>query len=128
MIKKINLKVSKITKKSKEEIKALYIAYKRSDISVMSKVIIALTVGYALSPIDLIPDFIPILGYLDDVIIIPLGIYVSLRLIPDKVMDECRMEAEKSLNNKKLINWNAGIFIILIWLIIFILLFLKFKK
>lgn len=93
----------------------LFFACKRKDIPWYSKIIPALVVGYALSPIDLIPDFIPILGYLDDLIIIPLGILLAIKLIPKEVLTECKIEADQALEGSNPKNWIAGIIIILIW-------------
>jgi hypothetical protein len=73
-------------------------------------------VGYALSPIDLIPDFVPILGYLDDLILIPMGIALALRLIPRAVLEECRARANESLRSAKPVSRTAGAIIIAIWL------------
>ena len=75
-------------------------------------------VFYALSPIDLIPDFIPLLGYLDDVIILPALITVTIRLIPKDVFAQCRTEAEGIWNNGKPKKWYYAIPVVLIWLII----------
>lgn len=75
----------------------------------------ALVIGYALSPIDLIPDFVPVLGYLDDFILIPLGVSLAIKLIPKHVIVECREEADNVFNNGKTRNWIAGIIIIVIW-------------
>ena len=69
-------------KNLKLNISALYLVFKRNDVPIIAKVLIIITVGYALSPIDLIPDFIPVLGYLDDLIILPFLIYLSIKLIP----------------------------------------------
>ncbi len=69
---------------------ALYLAYKDPRVPWYAKVFVAITVAYALSPIDLIPDFIPVLGYLDDLIIIPVAIYLSLKMIPKEILEECR--------------------------------------
>lgn len=60
-----------------------------------AKVVAAAVAAYALSPIDLIPDFIPVLGYLDDLVIVPVGVAVTIRMIPDKLMQEFRAEAER---------------------------------
>ena len=78
----------------------------------------ACVIGYALSPIDLIPDFIPVLGYLDDLILIPLGVTIALKMIPKPVLEECRERARESLNQDKPRNWVAGSVIIAIWLIL----------
>ena len=81
-----------------------------------AKIIITLTVAYALSPIDLIPDAIPVIGYLDDLIIVPVGVWLALRLIPEDVWQECRQRAmDEPLNLKE--NRTAAIVIILIWMV-----------
>jgi uncharacterized membrane protein YkvA (DUF1232 family) len=71
-------------------------------------------VAYAFSPIDLIPDFIPVLGYLDDLLLVPLGVFLALKLIPSEVIAECRQQALE--NREKPANWWAGASIILLWL------------
>jgi uncharacterized membrane protein YkvA (DUF1232 family) len=73
-------------------------------------------VGYAFSPIDLIPDFVPVLGYLDDLILIPLGIAFVLRAIPPEVMAECREKAAIAMAGDKPRNWIAAGVIALIWI------------
>ncbi len=74
-------------KKLKQEIYALYLAYKDPRVSWYAKIFIVILVGYAISPIDLIPDFIPIIGYLDDLILLPLGIILVIKMIPKEVME-----------------------------------------
>lgn len=113
--------ISIIKQKAKElkrEVAALYLAYKRPDVPLYAKLVSILIVGYALSPIDLIPDFIPVLGYLDDLILVPLGIAFAIKLIPSDIMDECRKESENILNEGKPKNLIAGGIIICIWIII----------
>ena len=101
----------------KKEITALYYAYQNPGLKLLPKIIIILTLAYALSPIDLIPDFIPVLGYLDDLIIIPALITLSIKLIPDEVMDEAREKASKEpLKLKK--NWFSAFIFIIIWIIL----------
>ncbi|HEX9063289.1 MAG TPA: YkvA family protein [Clostridia bacterium] len=102
----------------KKEIKALYLAYKRPDVPWYAKLFMALIIGYALSPVDLIPDFIPVIGYLDDLILIPLGISLAIKMVPSSVMEECRLQAEDVFKNGKPKNWVAGFVIILIWVFI----------
>jgi uncharacterized membrane protein YkvA (DUF1232 family) len=75
-------------------------------------------VGYAFSPIDLIPDFVPVLGYLDDVLIVPLGIALVLKLIPPDVMADSRARAQAAMAEGKPTNWVAAGFIIAIWLLL----------
>ena len=80
-------------KKLKTEIHALLIAYRDPRTPWIAKAWVLLVIAYALSPIDLIPDFIPVLGYLDDLILLPLGIALALRLIPADIMAEAREKA-----------------------------------
>jgi uncharacterized membrane protein YkvA (DUF1232 family) len=82
-----------------------------------AKVLAVLIIGYALSPIDLIPDFIPVAGYLDDLIIIPAGIALLIKIIPRYILEECRAKARSDLLNNKSKNWVAGVIIVLIWLL-----------
>ena len=114
MFKKLKIILKKLTK----EISALYLASKRDDVPWYAKVVIFLVVGYALSPIDLIPDFIPILGYLDDLVILPIGIIFAIKLIPPNVMSECREQSENIFKNGRPKNWFAAAIIIFIWVAI----------
>jgi uncharacterized membrane protein YkvA (DUF1232 family) len=112
-------------KRLKSEIFALYLAYKRPDVPWYAKLFSILVVGYALSPIDLIPDFIPVLGYLDDLILIPLGITLAIKMIPPKVMEECREQARETYKGGKPENWISGVVIIFIWIFVFSLIMYK---
>ena len=105
----------------KVETYALYLAYKDPRVPWYARAWIAIVVAYAFSPIDLIPDFIPVLGYLDDLVLLPLGIVLALRLIPRDVLEECREKAAKLLQQKRSVNWIAGVLIIAIWLLVLIL-------
>ena len=100
----------------KREVYALYLAYKDPRVPWYAKLLAACVVAYALSPIDLIPDFIPVLGYLDDLILVPLGIYLVLKLIPDEVMSECRAKALAMSGQQRPTNYLAAIVIVAIWL------------
>ncbi|GHV26294.1 hypothetical protein AGMMS4952_06040 [Spirochaetia bacterium] len=95
---------------------ALSLAYKRKDVSIFAKGFILLAVGYALSPIDLIPDFIPILGYLDDLIILPVLIFIAIKLIPREILEECKAEAKGLWQNGKPKKWYYAIPIALVWI------------
>lgn len=101
----------------KLEIAALYLAVKRNDIGFVPKMIAVIVVGYALSPIDLIPDFIPVLGYLDDMIILPLGIALAIKLIPPDIMKQCRDASRDAFSDGKPKNWIAGLMILCVWAI-----------
>jgi len=107
----------KKTKQLRTEIVALYLAYKHPRTPWYAKVLAALILGYALSPIDLIPDFIPVIGYLDDLVIVPLGIALLVKIIPRDILEECRAKAQSDLLNRKSKNWVAAIIIVLIWLL-----------
>ena len=100
----------------KGEVYALYLACKDPRTPWYAKAFAALILGYALSPIDLIPDFIPVLGYLDDLVIVPAGIALLLKMIPREVLEECREKARNAPRGK-LRNWTAGAIIILIWIV-----------
>ncbi len=98
----------------KADVVVLYLALKDRRVSKIAKAVILLVVGYALSPIDFIPDFIPVLGYLDEVILLPLGIQLAIRLLPDGVIGDLREKAK--LISKLQKNKIAGIIIVLIWI------------
>jgi uncharacterized membrane protein YkvA (DUF1232 family) len=102
----------------KKELKVIYIAYRKPEVPWYTKFLAAVVIGYALSPIDLIPDFIPVLGYLDDLLLIPLGIYLVIKLIPKEVLEACREEAEEAFREGKPKNWIAAVIIASIWILI----------
>jgi uncharacterized membrane protein YkvA (DUF1232 family) len=104
----------------KKEVFALYLAYKDPRVPWYAKVFSAVVVGYAFSPIDLIPDPIPVLGYLDDLVLIPLGIALAMKMIPGEVMADCRIKAEEMAAQGKPVNRVAAAVIILIWIAVFI--------
>ncbi len=83
------------SKQLKKEIAAMYYAYQHPKVGRLPRLFILFTLGYALSPVDLIPDFIPILGYVDDLIIIPALISLSIHLIPQDILKEARKKAEQ---------------------------------
>lgn len=102
----------------KKNISALFIALKKKETPIYAKVVIAITVAYALSPIDLVPDFIPVLGYLDDLIILPLLAALAIKLIPKEIMETCKLEAEGLWKDGKPKKWYYGIPIIIIWIVV----------
>jgi len=98
---------------------ALYLVSKDRRVPWYARVVAVVVVAYAFSPIDLIPDPIPVLGYLDDLILIPLGIALVIKLIPAEVMQDCREKAALTMQAGKPKNWVAGGIIILIWVSLF---------
>ena len=98
----------------KKSIHALYLASRDNRVPIIAKVIIGSVVAYALSPIDLIPDFIPLIGYLDDLILLPLGIWAAIRLIPEEVWRECQALAVERMSELPP-NRSAAIVIAVIW-------------
>ncbi len=100
--------------KLKVETYALYLAYRDPRVPWYARVFAALVVGYAFSPIDLIPDSIPFIGYLDDLILVPLGIALATRMIPAEVLAECREKAKEL--SKKPVNRVAAVVVVAVWL------------
>ena len=105
-------------KKLKRDVPAVFLALKDRETPLFAKIMAAVTVAYALSPIDLIPDFIPILGVLDDVILLPVLIVITVRLIPVHVLERCRAQSEGMWKDGKPKKWVYAIPIVLIWLVI----------
>lgn len=99
----------------KSEIHALYLAWRDPRVPWYAKVVVACVVGYALSPIDLIPDVIPVLGYLDDLILVPAGPALAIRLIPHEVMAECRDRAQAASRTGTPRSWITAVIILAVW-------------
>ena len=100
----------------KRQTMALYLAFRDPRTPWYARLFTALVVAYAFSPIDLIPDFIPVLGYLDDLLLVPLGVYVALKLIPPDVMIDARARAAELEAGKPVFSW-MGVVIVLLWLL-----------
>jgi len=104
-------------KRLKANLILLWLCCREPDMPWLPKVVAMITVAYAISPIDLIPDFIPVLGYLDDVILLPLGIALAMRLVPDALLLRCRPQAEAMAGQRVSLKGRwimAGVFV-LIW-------------
>lgn len=106
----------------KAETFALYLAARHPGTPWYAKLFIASIVAYAFSPIDLIPDFVPILGYVDDLILIPMGIALAIRMVPPAVLAECRARAQEVMSEDKPVSRIAGAVIALIWVALAVLL------
>jgi uncharacterized membrane protein YkvA (DUF1232 family) len=105
-------------KQLKRQVFVLYFAYKDKRTPWYAKLFAICVVAYAFSPIDLIPDFIPILGYLDEVILLPFAITIALKMMPVSVIEECTVKAEERIKNGKPKNWFVGSLIILVWVLV----------
>jgi len=103
------------------ETHALYLAYKDPRVPWYAKVLLAVVVGYAFSPIDLIPDFIPILGYLDDLVLVPAGVALALKMVPKAILDECRQEARETMAQGGPASRLAAVVIVAIWVLCIVL-------
>lgn len=108
-------RVKSWAKQLKRHLFMLYIACRDSRVPWYAKVFTACVVAYAFSPVDLIPDFIPVLGYIDDIILVPLGIFLALKMIPAPVLADCEKQAQELMKDGKPKNWTAGVFVLLIW-------------
>jgi len=120
------LNLKERAQKLKTDIPAVFLALKKNETPWYAKVTAAIVVIYALSPIDLIPDFIPFLGYLDDVILLPALIALTLKLIPPSVFAECRMQAEGMWQNGKPEKWYYAIPFVMIWVAVITLIVIAF--
>ena len=112
------MKLKERAKRLKTDIPAVFLAIKDKDTPVIAKIFGAVTVAYALSPIDLIPDFIPILGYLDDLILLPVLVALTIKFIPKEVMEKNRALSEGMWENGKPKKWYFAVPIVIIWLLI----------
>ncbi len=102
----------------KIQVYALYLAYQDARTPWYARLVAVCVVAYAFSPIDLIPDFIPILGYLDDLVLLPLGIKLALMLIPPEIMESSRARAAEQLKDAKPVGYTAAAIIVLSWLLL----------
>ena len=113
-------KLQERAKKLKTDIPAVFLALKEKRTPWYARILAAAVVVYALSPIDLIPDFVPVLGYLDDLIILPALIACFVKCIPSEVLEDCRRRAEGIWNDGKPEKWYYAIPFILIWLAVIV--------
>lgn len=105
-------------KQLKTDIPAIFLALKDKDTSIIAKVFAGLTVAYALSPVDLVPDFIPVLGYLDDIILLPMLVALTIKFIPRDVLERNRKQAEGMWQEGKPKKWYYAIPIVIFWVIL----------
>jgi uncharacterized membrane protein YkvA (DUF1232 family) len=122
MLTKFKLKMKQL----KKQITVVYLAYTHKDVAWYVKAFLLLILIYALSPIDLIPDFIPILGMLDDLILIPLGIIIAMKMIPRNIWEECRIRAEQGVTIDSKYKKMGAAFIIIIWTVVLVFIIKSF--
>ncbi len=120
-------KLKQRTRQLKSEVQVLMIAYTDRRTPLIAKLLVTITVGYLLSPIDLIPDFIPVLGLLDDLIIVPILISISLKLIPAVIITDAREKVKNDPRVLKKTNWIFAIIIIMVWLLVLYYIYTRFK-
>lgn len=99
----------------KKDIPAVFLALKAKETPILAKIVAFLTVAYALSPVDLVPDFIPVLGYLDDLLILPALVALTVKLIPKDIFVQYRKEAEGMWEDGKPKKWYYSVPILLLW-------------
>ena len=102
----------------KTETFALYLAARDPRTSWYARLLVAAIVAYALSPIDLIPDFIPVVGYLDDLVLVPIGLALAIKLVPESVLVECRVRAQASFQSGHPVSWAAAAIVVSIWVVV----------
>lgn len=112
----------------KRDIPAVFLALGHKETPMLAKLTAGIAVGYALSPVDLIPDFIPVLGYLDDVLLLPFLVMIAVKLIPTDVMEQCRKDAEGLWDKGKPKKWFYALPVVFIWVIVMILIINIFIK
>ncbi len=101
----------------RRDVLALYLAGRDPRVPWYAKVLALATAAYALSPIDLIPDFIPVIGYLDDLIIVPLGILCVVKMIPADIMADLRAQAARRISQARPVSVAGAVFVIFLWLV-----------
>ena len=110
----------------KRDVHALYLSARDPRTPLMAKIVAVLVAAYALSPIDLIPDFIPVLGYLDDLLIVPLGIMLAVWLVPADILAEHRATAATAQSRP--VSKIAAVFVVVIWVLLAAVLFVVAKN
>ena len=98
------------------EVHALWLAYRDPRVPWYAKLVAACVLAYALSPIDLIPDFIPVVGHLDDIVLVPAGLFLAFKLVPKDVLAECRQRANDIADRRHPIGWIGAAVVVAVWI------------
>lgn len=114
----------------KAEVVALWFAYRHPQTPWYAKWLAVAVVAYAFSPIDLIPDFIPVLGFVDDALLLPIGIWLTIKFIPRPLLEACRAQAAQWLAERhdKPQNWTAAVVIVVLWVLMAWLIWVYFGR
>lgn len=115
---RLSSKLKNWVRSGRREVRVLQLALHDRRTPWYAKAWLALVVAYALSPIDLIPDFVPVLGYLDDVVLVSVGIWVAFRLIPECVVSECRRQADIEIEKGRFTGWAGFVLVICLWALV----------
>ncbi len=116
-------------KRLRQDIPAVFLALRKKETPAAAKLLAGITVAYALSPVDLIPDFIPVLGYLDDLLVLPALIALTVRLIPPAILADCRRESADLWKGGKPRKWYYALPVLAVWAIaLFVVLWLLFGR
>lgn len=110
-------RLQQTARRLKTEISVLGVVYRDSRTPWFAKAVIFLVIAYSLSPIDIIPDFVPILGYLDDLVLVPLGIALAIRLVPQDVYADARARVANQPEETGISGWWFGVLIIVLWVV-----------
>jgi uncharacterized membrane protein YkvA (DUF1232 family) len=105
----------------KAQTHTLYLAYRHPRTPWYAKVFAALIVGYVFSPIDPIPDFIPVLGLLDELMVVPIGVIIARKMIPEDVFEECREKAREVAEGGKVVSRVAAVVVVAVWMLCVVL-------
>ncbi len=119
-------KLKQTARKLKQDLPALALALKDPAMPLVAKLLAAITVAYALSPVDLVPDFIPVLGYLDDLLILPALAALTCKLIPAEVWDRCRKASAGVWAGGKPKKWYYAIPVVIFWLLLLFVIYKSF--
>lgn len=113
----INVSIKSWARRIKRDVVMLWFARARADVPLLPKILCAIAVLYALSPIDLIPDFVPVLGYIDDVLLLPALIWLAVRLLPSQVAQLCRQQADEWMASQgaRPKSYLGAVVIVLVW-------------
>ena len=109
-------KLKRSARNLKKEIKVLAVVYRDPRTPWYARLFIAVILAYSLSPIDLIPDFIPVLGYVDDLILIPLGIYLAIKMIPGEIFTEAHQVVSARTEDTGIKGWWFAVLIVVFWI------------